>query len=470
MALAVIILAAGQGTRMLSTQPKVLHKLAGRSLLTNVLSTVNSIEQSLCGIVHGHKGELVIENVSKEIADSKNISNLDNLHWVEQKNQIGTGHAVKTALDSLNDNLKKANINQILVLYGDVPLIDINDINKLLTSTKPEQLGLLTLKVNNPQGLGRIIRSSNGEILSIVEDKDATNQQKLISEVNTGIMVLPYPLVQNWLDNLDTNNNQHEFYLTDVVDKAVKDNIEISSVTVTDQERYRGVNTLYQLAQSERHYQFLQAISLLEQGVKIIDPNRIDIRGHLKAQREVHIDINCIFEGDVAIGSNCTIEANCIIKNATIGDNVHIKANSVIESSVIGNECTIGPFARIRPDTVLDDQVAIGNFVEIKKSQVGQGSKINHLSYVGDTTIGTKVNIGAGTITCNYDGVNKHQTIIGDGAFIGSNSSLVAPIVIGEYAVIGAGSTVCKDAPESKLTVARSKQKTIDNWQRKDKS
>jgi bifunctional UDP-N-acetylglucosamine pyrophosphorylase/glucosamine-1-phosphate N-acetyltransferase len=470
MTIAVIILAAGQGTRMLSTKPKVLHKIAGRSLLTKVLFTVNLLDQNLCAVVYGHKGEMVINTITQELQSLSNITNLNNLCWVQQEKQLGTGHAVQTAILQIEAQLIEHNVDQILVLYGDVPLVDINDLNKLISSTKTTELGLLTLNCSHPYGLGRIIRNDIGDIVDIIEEKEATSQQKLISEVNTGIFLLPYPKVKEWLSNLDTNNNQHEYYLTDIVNKSVKDNIKINSITVSDEKSYQGVNTLYQLAQAERHNQFLSALQLLEQGVKVIDPNRIDIRGELQCNKEITIDINCVFEGMVKLGTNCTIEPNCILKNVEVGDNVHIKANSIIEDSVIGNECIIGPFARIRPNTVLSNNAHIGNFVEIKKSNIGSGTKVNHLSYIGDTTIGKQVNIGAGTITCNYDGVNKYNTTIGDNAFIGSNTALIAPIIIGKGAVIGAGSTVSKDAPENKLTIARSKQTTIDSWQRKDKN
>ncbi len=461
MTLAVIILAAGLGTRMKSSKPKVLHKLAGVPILNHVLNTANKLEHSLCAVVHGKNGDLI-----------KSTTTGDNLHWVLQSEQLGTGHAVNTAITALREKLQAAKVTQVLILYGDVPLVDVNDLSRLLTTTDSDQLGLLTLNSSNPFGLGRIIRDKDDDnIVAIVEEKDADSHQKLISEVNTGIFLLPYPMVIPWLKDLKTNNNQHEYYLTDIVKQAVSTSTVINSVTVSDQDSYRGINNLYQLSQAERHYQFLYALRLLEQGVNINDPNRIDIRGNLVCANDVSIDINCIFKDQVILGSHCLIESNCVLKNVTIGNNVHIKANSIIEDSVINDNCVIGPFARVRPQTVLENNVNVGNFVEVKKSTIGEGSKVNHLSYIGDAVIGKNVNIGAGTITCNYDGFKKHQTIIGDNAFIGSNSSLVAPVTIGENSTIGAGSTICKDAPDNKLTLARGQQKTIENWQRiKDNS
>lgn len=465
MPIAVIILAAGLGTRMKSTKPKVLHKLAGKSLLARVLLTAFELKQTDCAIVHGlNQYDLLKSQIEQEVTSTEH-----NLHWVLQSEQLGTGHATKIAADSLAKIKNHHEISQVLILYGDVPLIDIKDLENLINNTKINEIGLLTLRSTNPYGLGRIIRNDSNEITNIIEEKDADAQQKLISEVNTGIFLLPYPKVIAWLNDLTPNNNQKEYYLTDIVKKAVGENIKISSVTVADQDRYRGVNNLYQLSQAERHYQFLYALKLQEEGVNIIDPNRIDIRGELKAQSCI-IDINCVFEGLVKIGKNCIIEPNCILKNVELGDNVHVKANSILENSIVSNDCIIGPFARIRPETLLEANVNIGNFVEIKKSKISKGTKINHLSYIGDSIIGMNVNIGAGTITCNYDGTNKHQTIIGDNAFIGSNTSLVAPIIIGANSTIGAGSTINKDAPDNKLTIARGKQTTIDNWQRKKSS
>lgn len=469
MAIAVIILAAGQGTRMNSARPKVLHQLAGKSLLSHVLLKAKEFSPRLTVIVHGHMGDHVKLSVSSEL-ESLGVSDTSNLVWVEQKEQLGTGHAVTVAIEQSEAELVANKIDQILVLYGDVPLVDLKDINNLFETTDHEQLGLLTLKTANPYGLGRIIRDTENNVVNIVEEKDANSKQKLISEVNTGIFLLPYPKARNWLKSLDTHNTQNEYYLTDVIRKAVGDSVAINSVTVSDQESYRGINTLYQLAQAERHYQFLLALYLLEHGVKVIDPRRIDIRGRLDCEKDVYIDINCIFEGIVKLGKNCIIEPNCILKNVVLGDDVIVKANSYLEDVVVSNNCDIGPFARLRPGTVLADHVKIGNFVEVKKSTFAEGSKANHLSYIGDTTVGKNCNIGAGTITCNYDGVTKNKTIIGDGAFIGSNCSLIAPVTIGDNATIGAGSTVSKDAPGNKLTVSRSKQTIVEGWQRKDKT
>ncbi|MBP9722356.1 MAG: bifunctional UDP-N-acetylglucosamine diphosphorylase/glucosamine-1-phosphate N-acetyltransferase GlmU [Gammaproteobacteria bacterium] len=463
MTLAIIILAAGQGTRMRSAKPKVLQQLAGKSILSHVIGTAEKLPYKLLSIVHQPQHQDLFK---AECA--KYCNNNSNLYWVEQSEQLGTGHAVKVAIKSLKQNLDDNKIDQVLILYGDVPLVSINDLSKLIDNTTAKQLGLLTLNAVNPFGLGRIIRDKQtNDILSIVEEKDADDQEKLIQEVNTGIFLLPYPIIEQWLDNLKPTNIQKEYYLTDIVTQAVVNNIIINSVTVVDQDSYRGINTLYQLSQAERHYQFLQALALLEQGVNIIDPKRIDIRGNLLCGSDVKIDINCVFEAEVNIGNNCIIEPNCILRNVKLGQHVHIKANSIIEDSVINNNCIIGPFARIRPNTVLEENVHIGNFVEIKKANINCGTKINHLSYIGDSLIGKNVNIGAGTITCNYDGVSKHQTIIGDNAFIGSNTALIAPIVVGAGSTIGAGSTLSKDAPDNKLTIARGKQTTVDNWHRK---
>ncbi len=468
MALALIILAAGQGTRMKSNHPKVLHKLAGKSLLSNVLLKAKELDPKICTVVHGHKAEEVKLTINKEL-HSNNNSFLDSITWVEQSKQLGTGHAVMTAMKALENEYNKSGIKQLLVLYGDVPLVHLSDLQNLISSVSPNELGLLTLNTSNPYGLGRIIRNEHGEVTAIVEEKDANSQQKLISEVNTGIFILPYPIVTSWLNDLNTNNSQNEYYLTDIVDMAVHSNIKINTITVSDQESYLGINTLYQLASAERHYQYLKAVKLLDSGVKVIDPKRIDVRGDLIAEQDVVIDINCIFEGNVKLGKNTVIESNCIIRDAVIEHNVHIKANSIIEDAHISTNCIVGPFARIRPGTNLSSNVQIGNFVEVKKSNIGKGSKANHLSYIGDSEIGSNVNIGAGVITCNYDGVNKHKTVIHDNAFVGSNCSLVAPITIGAGATIGAGSTITKDAPENKLSIAREKQLTVDSWKRKEK-
>lgn len=468
MALAIIILAAGNGTRMKSAKPKVLHRLAGRTLLGHVLHCVEEIPHALCAVVHqkNHLELLKSTLLTESPASSQ-------LLWVEQSEQLGTGHAVSMAIAALKERLTRELITQVLILNGDVPLIDKQDIQKLLeiTNEKPQQLGLLTLEAKNPYGLGRIIRDNNNNLIDIVEEKDATNQQRALCEVNTGIFLLPYPVVTKVLKNIKTENSQGEYYLTDIIKLALLEHIDILTATVSNQENYAGVNNLAQLASAERYYQSSKAKELLHKGVNIIDPDRIDIRGTFTCDLDCVIDVNCIFEGDVSLGKNCLIEAGCILKNVKLGDNVHVKSYSLIENSIINNDCIIGPFARIRPNTLLENKVHIGNFVEVKSSIVAQGSKVNHLSYIGDSTIGKNVNIGAGTITCNYDGVKKHQTIIGDNAFIGSNTSLIAPISVGSNATIGAGSTVSKNVPEGKLTVARGKQTTIENWNRtSDKS
>lgn len=445
-----IILAAGQGTRMRSSKPKVLHKIAERALLHHVYDTSQQLENNSIVIVYGHGGEQVKNELTEFDAN-----------WVEQRQQLGTGHAVQQTESYINDT------DKVLILYGDVPLLKKSTINKLLACVSRNSIGLLTVILDNPQGYGRIVRSSDGNVLKIVEEKDTSNQEKLITEGNTGIIATPGNLLKQWLSKLENSNAQKEFYLTDIIEMAVNDGIQIKTNQPDTQDEVMGVNDRKQLAHLERIYQLEQAAKLMQVGVTLRDPARIDVRGKFdQLGQDIEIDVNVIFEGNNSLGNNVVIGANCQLKNAVIADNVEILANCIIEDAIVGEHSRIGPFARLRPQAELASNVHIGNFVEIKKSTVATGSKINHLSYIGDTTIGSKVNIGAGTITCNYDGVNKFRTVIEDNAFIGSDTQLIAPVTIGKGATIGAGSTITKDTQADKLTLSRVKQVAISNWQR----
>ena len=450
MKITTIILAAGKGTRMRSDRPKVLHEIANRALLQHVYDTAQHLENNTIKIVVGHGADLVTSALKNLEAD-----------WVEQTQQLGTGHAVQQVSDQIADS------DTVLILYGDVPLLKLETIQTLLGNVTDKALALLTVNLDQPFGYGRIVRNTAGQVIKIVEEKDATPAEKLITEGNTGIMAVQGQSLKKWLNQLNTSNVQGEYYLTDVIEMAVADQISIVTCQPETEDEVLGVNNRIQLSHLERVYQLQQAHSLMEQGVTLKDPLRFDQRGSIESQgQDIEIDINVIFEGKNSIGNHVKIGANTQIKNSIIGDHVEILANCVIEDAVIGQGCKIGPFARLRPESVLAEEVHIGNFVEIKKSSVAAGSKINHLSYIGDTTVGSKVNIGAGTITCNYDGVNKSRTIIEDGAFIGSNSQLVAPVTIGKNATIGAGSTITKDSPENQLTLSRAKQMSIPGWQR----
>lgn len=426
MSLNIVILAAGRGTRMKSLLPKVLHELSGKPLLEHVLNSSQQLNPANIYVVVGYEADH-IKNYFKD--------KYKNSHWIVQNELLGTADAVKQVLP----NLKNPD-DQVLILCGDVPLVCPKTLQKLLSSLSSHQLGLITADVKEPFGFGRIIRGKNNAITNIVEEKDADHAQKNITEINAGIYVTRVNNLQQWLPNIKSNNAQKEFYLTDIVSQADT----IASITVENSDEVLGVNDLEQLHQLECAHQAELAKKFRLAGVTV---------SH-----------NVLFEGDVEIGAGSKIGANSIIKNAKIGKNVEIKPNSIIEDSIIGDECSVGPFARLRPGTVLDKKVKIGNFVEIKKSEIGEGSKVPHLSYVGDAVLGKSVNFGAGSITCNYDGVNKHQTIIGNNVFIGSDSQLIAPVNIGEGAYIGAGSTITKDAPEHKLTVSRAKQTTVENW------
>jgi len=442
-----IILAAGKGTRMNSSKPKILQMLADKTLLGHVLMQA----QQLCSQVHvvyGFGGDQVRQHI-----------NDDSVNWVEQANQLGTGHAVQQAMPHIDDD------SISLILYGDVPLIELATLNDLITQAQKSDISLLSVILDNPSGYGRIIRDNN-QIQAIVEQKDANKEQLAICEVNTGIMAVNSSLLKTYLDGLDSNNAQGELYLTDIIAMAVNDGKTIASVITDNEFEVAGVNDKIQLAELERTFQQNQATQFMQQGLMLKDPARFDCRGNLSFGQDCEIDVNVVIEGEVTLGDNTTIAPNCIIKDTAIGSNVSILANSVIEDAVIGNGASIGPFARIRPEANIGENAKIGNFVEVKKSTIGKGSKISHLSYVGDTTMGDDVNIGAGVITCNYDGANKHQTTIEDGAFVGSDTQLIAPVTIGKNATIGAGSTITKDVPEAQLSLSRSKQTTLKNWQR----
>ncbi len=450
MGIKTVILAAGQGTRMRSSKPKVLHKVAERALLHHVYDTSTELENNSIVIIYGHGGELV-----------KNELQALNAEWVEQKEQLGTGHAVQQAENFINDE------DKVLILYGDVPLLKKTTIDKLLENVSQKSIGLLTVNLDDPTGYGRIVRDNDGKVLKIVEEKDTNQEEKLIIEGNTGIIATPGNLLKQWLSKLENGNAQKEFYLTDIIEMAVKDGVEVKTNQPDTQDEVLGVNDRTQLAHLERVYQLEQAETLMVHGVALRDPARIDVRGKFsQLGKDIEIDVNVIFEGINKIGNNVKIGANCILKDAQIGDGVEILANCIIDNAIVGEQSRIGPFARLRPLAELASEVHIGNFVEIKKATVAKGSKINHLSYIGDAEIGSKVNIGAGTITCNYDGVNKFKTVIEDGAFIGSDSQLIAPVTIGKGATIGAGSTITKDSPENQLTLSRTKQISVDGWKR----
>ncbi len=448
----VIILAAGKGTRMRSTLPKVLSQLAGRPLLQHVVQTADVLGSVSTHVVYGFGGDLVREK----------MANFD-LQWALQDKQLGTGHAVAQALPEIPDD------HRVLILYGDVPLISADDLRPLLDSTTADGVSVLTVHLEDPMGYGRIVKGADGNIAKIVEQKDATDDELAICEVNTGIISASAAALKSWVGALSNDNSQGEYYLTDVIEMAASEGVAVHAVAATSEFNVAGINDRKQLSVLERFYQRRMADQLMDQGVTVIDPNRIDVRGSLQCGQDVVIDINSVFEGVVVLGDGVQIGANCVIKDTVIGDNVVVQPNCVFDQATVGAGSTIGPFARLRPEAKLLSDVHIGNFVEIKKSQVGDGSKVNHLSYIGDTTIGQGVNIGAGTITCNYDGAYKHQTVIGDNAFIGSCTQLVAPVTVGEGATIGAGSTITKDTTEGQLTLSRAKQVTIASWVRPSK-
>lgn len=449
----VVILAAGKGSRMKSQLPKVLQPLAGRPLLAHVLETANALDDVRCHIVIGHGAEQV-----KAAFAGKSIS------WITQQEQKGTGHAVMMAASELDLQ------GITLVLYGDVPLVKVETLQNLLGRVDDNNMALLTVELVKPSGYGRIVRDEAGKVIAIVEEKDATTAQKSINEVNTGILAIKTSQLLALLPQLSDNNAQKEYYLTDVIALSVANGVAVNCLCIQDETEVQGVNDKKQLMQLERAYQQIQANRLMDEGVTLADASRLDIRGELTTGQDVFIDINCVFSGKVTLGNNVSIGPNCVIgekgKQVFIGNHVEIKANSIIEEAQIAEGCVIGPYARLRPGTVLAADAKIGNFVETKKANIGKGSKVNHLTYIGDADIGEAVNIGAGTITCNYDGVNKFKTIIEDGAFIGSNTSLVAPVKVGKAATVGAGSTINKDVDDEALAVARARQKNIEGWQR----
>jgi len=444
----VVILAAGKGTRMRSNLPKVLHCIAGRSLLEHVISTARALEPRAIHVVYGHGGEQV----------PAALKHLD-VHWIKQEPQLGTGHAVQQAMPGLSGDT-------VLILYGDVPLTRLATLRALLTAAAGGKLALLTAELADPSGYGRIVRDGSGRITRIVEQKDASASEKAIREINTGIVAAPAVRLKNWLAALRNENAQKEYYLTDVTGLAAAEGAAIASAQPTDDWETLGVNSKAQLAELERIHQHNQAHALMEQGVTLMDPARFDLRGSLTCGQDVSIDVNVVIEGEVTLGDRVQIGPNNVLRDCRIEADTLVHPNCVIENAEIGAHCCIGPFARIRPDTHIADRAHIGNFVEIKKSVIGVGSKVNHLTYVGDSTVGKDVNIGAGTITANYDGVNKHQTRIDDNASIGSNVVLVAPVIIGAGATIGAGSVIAKDAPAGELTLSRVKQVTVAGWRR----
>ncbi len=449
MALSIIILAAGQGTRMRSSKPKVLHKLAEKSLLEHVVQTASLLAKDNIHVVYGHGGEQLLEELS-------DLS----VKWVLQEEQLGTGHAVAQAMDPIPPE------DLVLILYGDVPLISRDTLESLIKAGIRGGLGLLTVRLENPAGYGRILRDAAGEVTRIVEEKDATEEEKIVSEVNTGMMCVDCDKLAGWLNQLENNNAQGEFYLTDIIEMAVADGLQVNTVMAASEIEVMGINDRVQLAEMERNYQLMQAHYLMQQGVTLKDPMRFDLRGDLSIGTDVTIDVNVVLEGKVQIGNNVNIGANTVISDSVIADDVTILQNCLIDKSQVGKGTKIGPFARLRPDTVLKENVHVGNFVEIKKTVVDNGSKVNHLSYIGDAEVGKDVNIGAGTITCNYDGANKFKTIIGDGAFIGSDTQLVAPVTVGAGATLGAGTTLTHDATAEKLTISRARQTSIDGWKR----
>jgi len=439
---------------MKSALPKVLHKLAGKSMLSHVIDKVKKLSPSKMCIVIGHGGEYVKATIGNE-----------DVIWVMQEEQKGTGHAVLQALPQLDEN------GSTLILYGDVPLIRVETLLEVARKGEGSNCVLLTAELDNPHGYGRIIRHpESGSIQGIVEQKDADEKQLTIREINTGIMLIPNQRLRQWLPNLKDNNNQKEYYLTDVIKMAVDNGISVLAANPDRNWEIQGVNSREQLVELERIYQLEYAQKLLNDGVSLMDPARIDIRGQLSCGADVEIDVNCIFEGSVELGNGVTVKANCILKDVTVSDGTVIEAFSHIVDSAIGENCKIGPYARIRPETKLSDSVHIGNFVEVKKSSIATGSKINHLSYIGDTEMGRNVNIGAGTITCNYDGAFKHKTVIEDNVFVGSDTQLVAPVKVSYGSTIGAGSTITKEAPANELTLSRSKQITLSGWKRPTKN
>ena len=449
--LSVVILAAGKGTRMYSDLPKVLHPIASKPMVKHVIDTVKQLNARQINLIYGHGADLLKERLADEP-----------VNWVFQAEQLGTGHAMQQAAPFFADD------ENIMMLYGDTPLIQQSTLERLIAQKPENGIALLTVKLENPTGYGRIIRE-NGSVVAIVEQKDASAEQLKIQEINTGVMVASGASFKKWLGNLNNNNAQGEYYITDVIAMANEDGFQVQAVQADEFMEVEGVNNRLQLAALERFYQKKQAEKLLLAGVTLIDPSRFDVRGTVEHGKDVSIDVNVILEGNVKLGNNVKIGAGCVLKNVTVGDNVEIKPYSVLEDAVIGEKSAIGPFSRLRPGTQLAEGAHVGNFVEIKNAQVGKGSKVNHLTYVGDAEVGSNVNIGAGVITCNYDGANKFKTIIGDDVFVGSDSQLVAPVEIANGATIGAGSTITKNVAEGELVITRVAQKHIQGWQRPTK-
>jgi len=452
MPLSVVILAAGQGKRMASDLPKVLQPLAGRPLLAYVVDTARALEPAAIHVVHGHGAE----RVRTAIRDP-------DICWALQSEQKGTGHALAQAMPAVPDD------HTVLVLYGDVPLIRAATLESLVARAGPKSLALLSALLPDPEDYGRVIRDATGRVARVVEQKDANHKELAVAEINTGVLAAPAARLRGWLAALKTDNVQGEYYLTDCIAAAVRDGCAVEAIIAEAAAEVLGVNDKLQLAEVEAAHRRARATELMRAGVTVVDPARLDVRGEVSCGRDVVLDINVILIGNVKLGDRVKIGAGCVLRDCEIGADTEVLAHCVMEGAVTGARCIIGPFARMRPGTRLADAVHIGNFVELKNSEIGAGSKANHLSYVGDTTMGSKVNVGAGTVVCNYDGVNKYRTEIGDGAFIGSGTMLVAPVSVGRDATIGAGSTITKPAPPGKLTLERGRQQTIANWKRPEK-
>lgn len=451
----VVILAAGAGKRMNSSLPKVLQPISGKPMLHHVIDSAQKLNPNKLVVVYGHGGDQVRSAVEQSYPDSQII-------WALQAEQLGTGHALKCALPHLDHD------GLTLVLYGDVPLIELSTLEKMVAKYQ-DNVVMLTDEVENPAGYGRVVRDPEFRITNIVEEKDASQSERAIREINTGFYVLPNQYLASWLSKLSNNNNQGEYYLTDVIALAYNQEVEIDYILAPHHYEVMGVNDKLQLEQLERIYQLNQANELLKSGVTLVDKHRIDLRGTLSAGKDCAIDVNCVFEGRVSLGNNVKIGAGCLLKDVTIADNVTIKPYSILEDAIVANGAQVGPYARLRPGTVLAEDTHIGNFVEIKKSTVGVGSKVNHLTYIGDAEIGSKVNIGAGSVTCNYDGINKFKTVIGNNVFVGSGTMMVAPVHINDGSLIGAGSVITQDTPANELTLARAEQVTVSGWLNKNK-
>ncbi|WP_433737930.1 bifunctional UDP-N-acetylglucosamine diphosphorylase/glucosamine-1-phosphate N-acetyltransferase GlmU [Pseudomonas putida] len=451
MSLEIVILAAGQGTRMRSALPKVLHPIAGNSMLGHVIHSARQLNPQRIHVVIGHGADSVRERLAA-----------DDLNFVLQDKQLGTGHAVAQAVPFIKSDT-------VLILYGDVPLIEVETLQRLLKKVAPKQLGLLTVELDDPTGYGRIVRDANGQVTAIVEQKDANEAERAITEGNTGILALPFESLGGWMSRLSNNNAQGEYYLTDVIAMAVSDGLVVATEQPHDAMEVQGANDRRQLSELERHYQLRAARRLMAQGVTLRDPARFDVRGEVTVGRDVLIDINVILEGKVVIEDDVVIGPNCVIKDSTLRKGVVIKANSHIEGAILGEGSDAGPFARLRPGSVLEAKAHVGNFVELKNAHLGEGAKAGHLTYLGDAEIGARTNIGAGTITCNYDGANKWKTVLGEDVFIGSNNSLVAPVDISSGATTAAGSTITQNVDNAQLAIGRARQKNIDGWKRPEK-